>query len=579
VTDTRGLYTRPLDSGVEHAGVVGARGVGLSLMLTLGLPVPPCFAITVDAFREWRSGGQTMPAPVWRELRQRLHEMVGAGDAVRSRSIAVRLSPLRRASEAPTHLTRESGQAAVEDVTAADLERLVGDTCGAVDALWRRHVQASSEDGRDREIALIVERVIAPGLERLSGRGLIVSRDPVTGSPSVVVRFREAMAGEQSWHAVDESLPVVQQRDLPGLYEVLEDAAVLVESVVGDMAAIEFFIDGAQLWLLDTFVPRSTGTASLRVAVDMIDEALVDKREGLRRIPLWALEQAQAPVFARQQALEVVARTLPVTPGAGGGKLVFDGPAASKSAAGEAVVLVAPAAAGGAAVAHSDPRGVLLVGPSTGPVPPGAFATRPAVSHAPDFVIDTDGQQVRAPSGRVLHGGDEISVDGRLGLVAAGKARMVSPQPEAHVARVLQWCEECRRVSIAESPVGSWQRAGSGDAAHGMHGSRVIVDLSALSGSETRTDELQEVIATALADGASELALVLPEPLAGWDPELPTAPWRLIVAPAALSWAASLLAARVPLDGKGGLSSPFRRMDLERRARSARRLRRARLHP
>src|SRR6058998_2452543 len=116
----RGRFTRPLDAGAEPASVVGARGAALSRMQSLGLPVPPCFAITVDAFRAWRAAGETMPAEVWREMRARLGEV--------GRALAVRVSPTDRPPGPPT---APAGEA------PAPAERLPE----AVEGLWRRYAE------------------------------------------------------------------------------------------------------------------------------------------------------------------------------------------------------------------------------------------------------------------------------------------------------------------------------------------------------------------------------------------------------------------------------------------------------
>jgi pyruvate, orthophosphate dikinase len=579
VTETwQRQFTRPLDSGIERVPVVGGRGAALSVMHSLGLSVPPCFAITVDAFRAWRSAGGATPPDVWREVGSRLVELsrgLGGNDSTRVCSLAVLASSPDRPPELPTGFGAHIPRGIEPVLVARSAVEAANEVRRAIEVLWRRQAEAAGQHGDvDREIAIVVQHDISPGTVGLSGHGLVVSRDPATGSPGAVVYFTASVRRDHVPPYTDEAVAVVARHELPEVYDALEDAVVLLESVFGDMCAIRFVVDGGELWLVDAFLPQRSGPAAIRVAVDMIDDALVGVQDGLRQIPLWALGQAQAPVFARQQALEVVSRAQPVAPGAGVGAAVFDMHGARERDAGDPVVLVVSAAAADEAVAQWAPSGVLLAGPSPRPLLPGAFAKRPAVCHAPDLVIDPGGRQARTASGRVFHADEVISVDGRRGLVAAGTARLVPPQPEAHVARVLRWCEDLCRTTIAEVAPSGWHRVGTAEAAGSVpDGARVLIDLSVKHDPSAWTAQLRQIVAAALKAGATEVGLVLPSLLCGWDPDPPAATWRLTVAPPRLTWAARLFGARVRLDGEATDPSQLTRIDEARRARLALRLR------
>ena len=571
-------FTRPLDSGIERVAVVGRRGAALSVMHSLGLSVPPCFAITVDAFRAWRSAGGATPPDVWREVDSRLVELsraLGGNDSTRVCSVAVLASSPDRPPELPTEFGAHAPRASEPVLVAHPGVETARELRRAIEVLWLRQAEAAGQHGdADHEIAIVVQHDVSPGTVGLSGHGLVVSRDPVTGSPGAVVSFTASMRRDHFPPNTDQAVGVVAPHELPEVYDALEDAVVLLESVLGDMCGVRFVVDGGELWLVDAFLPQRSGPAAIRVAVDMIDEALVGVQVGLRQIPLWALGQAQAPVFARQQALEVVSRAQPVAPGAGVGAAVFDMHAARERDAEDPVVLVASAAAADEAVAQWAPSGVLLAGPSPRALPPGAFAKRPAVCHAPDLVIAPDGKQARTASGRVFHADEVISVDGRRGLVAAGTARLVPPQPEAHVARVLRWCEDFGRTTIAEVAPPGWRCVGTTEAAGSVpDGARVLIDLTGKPDPSGWTAQLRQIVAAALEAGATEVGLVLPSLLCGWDPHPPAATWRLTVAPPGLSWAALLLGARLGVNGEATDSSQLTRIDDARRDRLARGLR------
>ena len=231
------------------------------------------------------------------------------------------------------------------------------------------------------------------------------------------------------------------------------------------------------------------------------------------------------------------------------GAAVFDPLEASeRAAAGEAVVLIAPAATAEEVVDQWAPSAVVLAGPPPRPFGCSAFAKRLAVCHALDLVIDHEHESARTASGHALHPGDPLSVDGRHGLVAAGEARLVAAPPDAHLARVLQWCDELRRTAISGVAPAAWPRVATPEAARELGEPRALIDLSREPDAEGRTRGLREMVAALLGSGVSELGLALPDRLWAWDPRPPSGPWRLVVAAPGLTWAARLMAARMPLD-------------------------------
>ena len=505
----RALYTRRLDSGVKPAAAVGRRGATLSRLHSLGLPVPPAFAIGAAAFRSWQAAGGTPPPDFSRELSRRLDEL-GTGGVLR-----VRPSPLGTAN--PT------GGASAQTVERDQV-------MPALEAVWRAHPDAP----------VTVQRLPRDGGEQ-SGHGLFVSRDPLTGSPGPTIRFR-----------VGERGPKDLRRDLPAAHEALEAAASLLETVFCDMCAIEFMIDRRELWLLDAFAPQRSGPAAVRVAVEMVDEALLSVHAALRRIPLWAFEQAQAPVFAHPQEIERICPARPLAPGAAVGGAVFEPQEADRrAAAGEPVVLVAAAQEAERAVTQWAPSAVVVAGPMEMDV----FPTRPAVCHAPELVVDRQRRHARAASGRLLHAGQPVSVDGRAGLVAAGEVRLVAAQPDPHVAYVLPWCDELRQLTVAGIAPSSWSRVSTVEAARAVSGAPALIDPGGAVDGAARDELLRELVAAALKAGSSELGIIIPSPLGGWDLHPPPAPWRLVVAQPGLEWAARLLAARTPCDGAGADAS------------------------
>src|SRR5437764_4408914 len=186
---TRPRFSRRLDCGIESAAVVGERSAALSRMHSLGLPVPSGFAITVDAFRAWRAAGEAIPADVWSEVSWRLEELTGAlgrGHGAPTSSLAVCASPPERPPEPLSErgIGRAEGRDQVlVEVPGGPPRHRWADVRRAVETLWRRHAENMGD-----ATAVIVHHL--PGGS--SGHGVIVSRDPATGSPGAVISFTPA---------------------------------------------------------------------------------------------------------------------------------------------------------------------------------------------------------------------------------------------------------------------------------------------------------------------------------------------------------------------------------------------------
>jgi len=539
-----GRYTRLLDNGDEPAGVVGERGAGLARLNALGLPVPPSFAITSEVFGAWRAGDGHAPRDLWSEVRERMGDIAGRVAGRRAApGVIVRPSPVGM-----------RGALAAGEASAVPSIRLDEPTHDrireAVEALWHAHALGAPEGEHAPALAVVVQQDVPLRSGPLSGSGLLVSRDPITGSPGTRVRFRGGDGTPPAEVPGGEAASVLLQMGLPRVHEALEDAAVLLETTMGDMCVIAFRVDQGRLWLVDGFAPRRSGQAAIRVAVDMVDEGYISVPEALRRIPLWALEQAHAPVFAHGEQLDVIARGAPLAPGAAAGRVVFGPP--TLDGLDELTILITPAAdAHDVALPHG-PAAIVLSGPAPSNAPTWAFADRPAVCHVPELVVE--GECARGPAGALARPGDPVSVDGRSGIVAAGEVRLVAAQPDSHVARALLWADERRAITLGHEPAPDWPSAATPEAVRAVRGARAILDVSEARGAEARTALLTELVDAAHAVGLTELGLRVPDRLEGWDPQPPAALWGVIVAPTQ-EWAGRVLAARVVVDRPSAMTA------------------------
>jgi len=206
--------------------------------------------------------------------------------------------------------------------------------------------------------ALNVQAMVFGNMGDTSATGVAFTRDPGTGEKRFFGEFlvnaqgEDVVAGIRTPHPItiaqkgEGSKLTSLEEEMPEIYKELADIYQKLETHYKDMQDIEFTIQEGKLYMLQTRVGKRTGFAAIRIAVDMVEEGLIDEEEALRRVEPVQLLQLLAPLFegeAKQKAVEegrLLAKGLNAGPGAACGKVVFSAEKAVEMAnEGEKVIL------------------------------------------------------------------------------------------------------------------------------------------------------------------------------------------------------------------------------------------------
>ena len=394
-----------------------------------------------------------------------------------------------------------------------------------------------------------VQAMVFGNRDERSGTGVVFTRDPATGTPGAYGDFLLQAQGEDVVAGSHDPEPISAAGvRLPEAFAKLEEALPVLEASYRDMCDIEFTIESDKLWILQARVGQRSGAAAVRIAVDLVDQGLIDIETALHRVPLSALEDLQRPVFATDQEIDLLGSGAAASPGAAIGKAVFTSTFAEEMAEnGDDVILVRPETSPADIGGMIASRGIVtaLGGRASHAAVVARGIGRPAICGVSGLVVDEDAGIATTAEGREIREGDLLSVDGHSGKVIAGAAALAPSQPDPRLARLLSWCEERHRIPIiTEAPGGHDVVADVGDTA--TAGPRVLVDVP-WEGSDS-AKLLERVISELNVDpGERELVLVLPESLRGVDLRPPASAWSAIVANGDNAWAASLLSARIEL--------------------------------
>jgi len=195
--------------------------------------------------------------------------------------------------------------------------------------------------------------------------GVAFTRDPATGEniffgeyltnaqgEDVVAGtrtpFQVTKEGSTRWatnNNVQEDVRAIEfsslEERMPKQYNELVKIYRKLESHYRDMQDIEFTIQSGRLWLLQTRTGKRTAAAAIKIAVDMVDEELIDQKTAVSRILPDQLDQLLHPTFDPNIEKDSIAKGLPASPGAASGKIVFNADDAEEMAEkGEKVILV-----------------------------------------------------------------------------------------------------------------------------------------------------------------------------------------------------------------------------------------------
>ena len=301
-----------------------------------------------------------------------------------------------------------------------------------------------------------------------SATGVAFTRDPASGERTLYGEYLLNAQGEDVVAGIRTPKPIAELAgEMPRIHAALQTVRERLETHFRDMQDFEFTVENDVLYMLQTRSGKRTGLAAVRIAVEMHDEGLLDRKAALTKIPAESIDSLLAPMFDREaltQAVEI-ARGLPAGPGAASGRIVFTSEAADiETKRGHAVILCRPE------TSPDDLKGMLAaegILTSRGGVSSHAALVarqlgKVCVCGATDVVIDMAAGTLSVGAVQ-LREGDAISLDGSTGAVyrgavatepsevrqvLAGQAAAEDSKWYALFETVMAWADDHRRIAV-----------------------------------------------------------------------------------------------------------------------------------
>ncbi|OFS01469.1 pyruvate, phosphate dikinase [Lacticaseibacillus zeae] len=305
----------------------------------------------------------------------------------------------------------------------------------------------------DLGTAVNVQTMVFGNAGEDSGTGVAFTRDPATGERALFGEYLLNAQGEDVVSGVRTPQPVaVLHEQMPEVYDQLAAIATTLEQHYRDMQDLEFTIEHGELYLLQARNGKRTPAAAVKIAVDLVNEGLIDRQEALMRIDPKSLSDMLHPEFDPQAlaAHDVLATGLPASPGAATGEVYFTA-AEAKAAheAGHQVILMrqdtSPEDIEGMIVSQAivTARGGMTSHAAV--VARGMGATGVVGMHA----LSVDEHAKTATVGDiVLHEGDWVSVDGTTGHLYRGRITTTAAMVKESLATLLDWAKAASRMGV-----------------------------------------------------------------------------------------------------------------------------------
>ena len=292
-----------------------------------------------------------------------------------------------------------------------------------------------------------------------SGSGVAFTRNPSTGEKTFFGEVLFNAAGEDVVAGIRTPQPLdALKEQLPDTYRDLDRIQAMLERHYRDMQDLEFTIQEGRLYMLQTRSGKRTGRASVKIAVDMVNEGLISQSEALLRVTPEHVESFLHPMIDPAAEKQIVATGLPASPGGATGKVVFSADEAVRVAtAGDPVILVrretTPEDIHGMRIAQGILTGLGGMTSHAAVVARGMGVC--AITGCGELSVDADKGCAVTSSGVRIERGHTITLDGTSGEVMLGDVPKIEASGSEDFQTLLSWADRHRRLRVranAETP-------------------------------------------------------------------------------------------------------------------------------
>ena len=311
--------------------------------------------------------------------------------------------------------------------------------------------------------AVNVQAMVFGNMGKDCSTGVAFTRNPSTGEKAFFGEFlvnaqgEDVVAGTRTPQYITKKAKLdagskedSMEETMPKVYKQLEKVFLKLEKHYRDMQDIEFTVENNKLWMLQTRSGKRTAKAAIKIAVDMVNEKLISKKEAILRIDPNTLDTLLHPTLDEKVKKEVIASGLPASPGAASGKVVFSADEAERlNGMMQDAILVRLETSPEDIHGMHAAKGILTArgGMTSHAAVVARGMGRPCVSGSSEITIDYDSKQFKTRD-EIIKEGEIITIDGGSGKVMKGLVPTVQPEISGYFSTIMKWADQFRKLRV-----------------------------------------------------------------------------------------------------------------------------------
>ncbi|MDB3938776.1 pyruvate, phosphate dikinase [Candidatus Pelagibacter sp.] len=299
--------------------------------------------------------------------------------------------------------------------------------------------------GEDCATGVVFTRNPSDGLNEIYGEYLINAQgeDVVAGTrtPQYITKKARQKAKVKA--------PSMEEV-MPNVYKQLHKILKKLENHYRDMQDVEFTVENKKLWMLQTRSGKRTAKSAVKIAVDMVKEKLISKKEAVLRIDPNSLDTLLHPTLDEKSSINVIANGLPASPGAASGKVVFTSEEAERlTGMMQDTILVRVETSPEDIQGMHAAKGILTArgGMTSHAAVVARGMGRPCVSGSSEIDINYENKSFKTSSIEIKEG-EVITIDGSTGRIISGSVATVKPEISGDFSKLMSWADSFRKLNI-----------------------------------------------------------------------------------------------------------------------------------
>ncbi len=355
-------------------------------------------------------------------------------------------------------------------------EQLVG-AISAVFLSWESHrakvYRKLNQIPSNWGTAVNIQSMVFGNMGNDCATGVVFTRNPSDGAKNIFGEYlinaqgEDVVAGTRTPQHITKKARVESKETLksmeeamPATYKQLKNILNKLEKHYKDMQDVEFTVENKKLWMLQTRSGKRTAKSAVKIAVDMVKEKLINKKDAILRIEPSSLDTLLHPTLDEKANLEIIGSGLPASPGAASGKVVFTSEEAERlNSMMQSTILVRVETSPEDIHGMHAAKGILT---SRGGMTSHAAVVargmgRPCVSGSSEIEIDYENKLFKT-NNKVIKEGEIITIDGSTGRIIIGEVKTVKPEISGDFSKIMSWSDDFRKLKIrtnSETPLDS----------------------------------------------------------------------------------------------------------------------------